>query len=170
MDNTSTSNSAPPSPIATNSSKKSTPESKKKKGVKDSENATRQRLFASTWDISDVLLDEGCIVSIKGVNASLLLLTHLKEFAKNIAIRGYSSMSKADLVLTIIQKHLMKDAYEGIQMEQRVWRRRGINQKKMLDCSPSSRMVRCSELSMLSCQTMGKGITSNHNNPMIVMH
>jgi len=118
MDVTSTSTSAPPSPIPTNSSQNPpTPESKKKKRVKDSENATKQRLFASSWDLSDVLLDDSqkVIVSIKGVDASLILLTHLKEFAKNLAIRGYSSMSKADLVLAISQKHLMKDAYEGIR-------------------------------------------------------
>jgi len=117
-DTTSTSTSAPLSPVATNSSNNpSTPESKKKKRGKDSENATKQRLFASSWDISNVLLDEGqkVIVSIKGVHASLILLTHLKEFAKNLAIRGCSSMSKSDLVLAIIQKHLMKDAYVGIR-------------------------------------------------------
>ena len=61
-DTTCTSTSAPLSPVATTSSTNPpTPESKKKKRAKDSENATKQRLFARTLHKLYAMVDSNSV-------------------------------------------------------------------------------------------------------------
>ena len=100
--------------LLTASAKKDNPLSpaskKKNKNDADKKRAQKQRSFARTFTIEDVLLssDKKTLVSVKGVKMAQIARVHLKEFCKNLGVTSYTSMNMSDMKLSIVNKYNLR--------------------------------------------------------------